>query len=91
MVEGVILAGQAEMEPQEEETEEEEGGEGKGNISCAPSFALEVAPPPPYHFCIDRSTHDLSGIRQNQTKPNPQISNEGRHGLHEQIGTIAIR
>lgn len=35
MVEGTVLAEQAEMGPQEEETEEEEGGEGEGDVSCS--------------------------------------------------------
>lgn len=68
MVEGMVLAEQAGMEPQEEEAEEEEEGEGKGDVSC-PIYALEMVPTPPGHFCLDRKIHYLSRIQQNKPKP----------------------
>lgn len=78
----MVLSEQTEMELHEEKIEKEEEREAMV-ISLVPFLMLlRYFLPSPDHFCIDRNTYYLLGIKQHKTKQNPQISNKGRNGLH---------
>lgn len=79
MVERMVLAEQAQMEPLGEEAEEEEE-EQTMEMSPVPC-ALRWLLPSLDHFCIDRNVPYLWTIKQNQAKPNRNILNRGGNRL----------
>lgn len=69
MGEGMGVAEQAEMEPQQEEVKKEEEEKAMEMSVVLLPVLLRCFLPFLDHFCIDRNTHYLWGINPNNIKP----------------------